>query len=224
VDDDLVDVPVCTWPGGVEYRPLPGWPRYRVGSNRAVWVNDTPAGRPPPWDQPSWRRVKVRAGRVRLQRDGREHERSAELLYRAVFDPGSLSADEMARAGPDRPPAKRPREIIVPPGVPAPPAIATAELHGATERDITAIVAQPIPAIDDDDERNGRARGSAHGRAVLTEELVIEVRRLKAEGVSYPALVRRFGVGKVTLFYAISGRTWSHIPMNDHSPPLPTGD
>ena len=55
-------------------------------------------------------------------------------------------------------------------------------------------------------------RGSAHGRAKLDEPAVIEARRLKAEGWTYPALAERYGVGRVTLFYAISGRTWQHLP------------
>jgi hypothetical protein len=57
------------------------------------------------------------------------------------------------------------------------------------------------------------AVGSAHGRAKLDEAMVAEARRLKREGWTYPKLVERYGVGKVTLFYAVSGRTWRHVPM-----------
>jgi hypothetical protein len=58
------------------------------------------------------------------------------------------------------------------------------------------------------------SRGSAHHFARLDEAKVIEARRLKAAGSTYPELVERFGVGRVTLFYAISGRTWSHVPID----------
>lgn len=56
-------------------------------------------------------------------------------------------------------------------------------------------------------------RGSQHPLARLDESSVAEARRLKAEGWSYPDLVRRFGVSSSALFHAISGRTWRHVPM-----------
>lgn len=66
-----------------------------------------------------------------------------------------------------------------------------------------------------------QVRGSANGCARLTEEKVLEARRLKRQGWTYPALAERYNVGKVTLFYAISGRTWSHVPMETRWTPLP---
>jgi hypothetical protein len=215
VDEELSDVPVCTWPGGVEYRPLPGWPRYRVGENRSVWVNDTPAGRPPPWDKPRWRRLKpkIRAGQspsVELSQAGKKCSRSVELLFRAAFDPGSLSAPELARVGPERPPAKRRRIIAVPPpALPLP--IATAgdpDRHKGHK--------EPPPLVEDDDNGNGYARGSRSGRARLDEDKVVEARRLHAEGLSTNALAARYGVGRVTMHYALVGKTWGHVPM--HTP------
>ena len=207
MDDDLADVPVCTWPGGVEYRPLPGWSRYRVASNRTVWFNATPAGRPPPWDRPRWRRVKARGGRVRLQRDGRQCERSAELLFRAAFDPGSLSCAELARLGPERLPAKSRPVVIVPHPLPR-------------RRSPRRPPRRQIRAITSNLRRSSRMttwptdprRGSAHGRARLDEAKVLEARRLHAEGWGIKALAARFGVGKVTMHYALAGKTWTHVP------------
>jgi hypothetical protein len=60
--------------------------------------------------------------------------------------------------------------------------------------------------------------GSAHGRAKLDEVKVAEARRLKRDGWTYPELAARYGVGKVTLFYAVSGRTWGHVPSDDGPP------
>jgi len=61
-------------------------------------------------------------------------------------------------------------------------------------------------------------RGSESGRAKLDEAKVAEARRLKRTGWTYPELAARYGVGKVALFYAITGRTWSHVPMEPETP------
>jgi DNA-binding CsgD family transcriptional regulator len=55
-------------------------------------------------------------------------------------------------------------------------------------------------------------KGSAHGRSKLTEEKVIEMRRLRSEGWTTPQLARRFGVSRNTACYAMSGATWKHVP------------
>lgn len=149
-------------PATVEYRPVPGFPGYELGSDRSLWscAHDHPRtllGLPAPWipaprnaRQAGWTPIVV------LGRDGRWHSRSLDKLMRQVFAP------------------------VVPRGYPGP------------------------------DEC---ARGSRHGRARLDEAKVIEARRLKRAGWTYPALVARYGVGKVTLFYAITGETWRHVPM-----------
>ena len=45
----------------------------------------------------------------------------------------------------------------------------------------------------------------------LTPEQVRELRRLKAEGMTYAALSARFGVSKNALCAAVTGRTWGNI-------------
>lgn len=56
------------------------------------------------------------------------------------------------------------------------------------------------------------ARGEASGSAVLTEALVIEMRRAYAAGgVSMADVAARFGVARSTGALAISRRTWKHI-------------
>jgi hypothetical protein len=55
-------------------------------------------------------------------------------------------------------------------------------------------------------------RGSENPRAVLNDDLVVEMRRLRSEGWSMPRLSARFGVGRNTVCYALSGVTWGHVP------------
>lgn len=54
------------------------------------------------------------------------------------------------------------------------------------------------------------AAGDRHGRRVLTAAQVEEVRRRRAKGESIKALAEELGVHKTTLYYAVSGHTWSH--------------
>jgi hypothetical protein len=56
-----------------------------------------------------------------------------------------------------------------------------------------------------------RMRGEQHGRAKLTASDVIEARRLRATGVTYPDLGTRFGVSHNTVRQAVIGLTWTHI-------------
>lgn len=229
--DDGRDMPTCFWRVPVEFRPIPGWPRYRVGSNRSVWVDRTRPGLPPPWNRPRWfklkpRRLPGRGPAVKLRHEGRGYYRSVEMLHRATFGPGADLLDWAARVGPRAGSGASLRRIrpLAPAPVPAPVPSAIAATHRPAPMPsrvpaIAVSVARdcPPPPIVEDDRAPARpVRGSAHGRARLTEESVAEARRLKAEGWSYPALARRYGVNRVTLFYAISGRTWSHVPMEDH--------
>lgn len=55
----------------------------------------------------------------------------------------------------------------------------------------------------------GYVRGGKHHLAKLTEEVVREMRRLHASGMSGTEIARRFGVHKTTACRAIRGSTWS---------------
>ncbi len=56
------------------------------------------------------------------------------------------------------------------------------------------------------------ARGEHHGRAKMTEEGVIEARRLSAEGWTLARLSERYGVLITTLSMIIRRETWQHVP------------
>lgn len=56
------------------------------------------------------------------------------------------------------------------------------------------------------------ARGSRHGNAKLTEEIVRKAReRYAAGGVSYEALAIEAGVSLHTMWNAVRGATWKHL-------------
>jgi len=55
-------------------------------------------------------------------------------------------------------------------------------------------------------------RGEQHARAVLTDEIVRDLRNRKAAGtLNLTALSRELGVGRTTLGQVLSGRTWGHV-------------
>lgn len=56
-----------------------------------------------------------------------------------------------------------------------------------------------------------RKRGSEHGRATLTEGLVLRIRAEASSGVTRKALEARYGLPKSTLGYLLRRKTWRHI-------------
>lgn len=76
----------------VDYRPIPGFPRHRIGSDRSVWSNIRRDGHERPGDAPGpWRRLRENVRRegwgavVILRRDGRSCHRTLAGLMRDVF-------------------------------------------------------------------------------------------------------------------------------------------
>lgn len=56
--------------------------------------------------------------------------------------------------------------------------------------------------------RQGKLRGSAHGRAKLTESDVLSIR---SAGIARRALAERYGVSKASIDDICSGRSWKHL-------------
>ena len=65
------------------------------------------------------------------------------------------------------------------------------------------------------------ARGSANGRAKLSEADVDRLRALRAGGWTYPALAREFNISRSNVYYILSGKTWSQAPAR---PPAIEGE
>jgi hypothetical protein len=64
--------------------------------------------------------------------------------------------------------------------------------------------------------QKGRGRfpvGEQHGQAKLTEASVLEARRLAKMGISLSAIARKYKVHPTTMWWAVKGVTWKHVPM-----------
>jgi hypothetical protein len=58
---------------------------------------------------------------------------------------------------------------------------------------------------------NCRVKGEKVGTSVLTEENVLEIRRLATASQTYAEISKRFGVHKDTVYRIVKRRRWSHI-------------
>jgi hypothetical protein len=59
------------------------------------------------------------------------------------------------------------------------------------------------------------ARGEQNGAAVLTEAKVLEILRLRSEGMSLQCMARRFNVSKGTIVFIIQRKTWRHVSISN---------
>ncbi len=57
------------------------------------------------------------------------------------------------------------------------------------------------------------ARGVKCPQSKLTDSTVIELRKLRQEGITVPKLSQMFGVSLRTVYRALTGESWSHIPL-----------
>lgn len=53
--------------------------------------------------------------------------------------------------------------------------------------------------------------GSANHKAKINEADVLEIRRLRAEGLTYPQIAEKFAVGKAMISHICNRRCWTHI-------------
>lgn len=157
-------------------------------------------------------RAKRAAGRADRDREIREL-RAAGWSVRALADRFGLAVGTVSSIAPTgRPAASR---LDDPPAPPPPAAIPAAGPDPPPVEPPAA--AGPIPPDADGPSPYGYAPaiGSDHGRAVLDEDLVAELRRLRRDDPkrwTYPALAERYGVHRQTVFMILSGRTWRHVP------------
>lgn len=56
-----------------------------------------------------------------------------------------------------------------------------------------------------------RSEGEMHGNAKLTADNVRELRWLYADGATLRQLAEKFGVSNVSIYNAVSGKTWRHL-------------
>lgn len=66
--------------------------------------------------------------------------------------------------------------------------------------------------VEDSILRGRHTRGTTQGLSKVTEDDVLEIRRLHAEGGwSYPALGQKFGLTGTSIGYIVRRHTWKHI-------------
>ena len=70
--------------------------------------------------------------------------------------------------------------------------------------------------MDDRQQAERQARGETNGRAILTEQQVIEIRKHKPEQGrtprgAVPMLAKKYGVSKVTIEKILRRKLWKHI-------------
>lgn len=54
-------------------------------------------------------------------------------------------------------------------------------------------------------------KGEKHPMARLTDELVFAMRRRRGEGAYFREIAKEFGIPKLTVYDAVTGKTWGHI-------------
>jgi len=171
-------------PTSVEYRDIPEYPGYCVGSDGTVWTLKNPRARYRvdgtrrllrPASQPSGH-LYVHIG----SSDNRKVERVHRLILSVFVGP---CPDGMECCHIDGDPANN----------------AVSNLRWGTRAE----------NIDDRNRHGAHGRGERNGRAKLTAELVGEIRRLSATGEwSNGRLGRKFGVHKSTIAYVVQRSRW----------------
>jgi hypothetical protein len=65
------------------------------------------------------------------------------------------------------------------------------------------------------------SRGSLHGRALLDEDDVTEIKKLLVQGMSRVAIAERFRVSSGSISAIARNKTWKHVPWPSEPAPLP---
>lgn len=60
-------------------------------------------------------------------------------------------------------------------------------------------------------QRSGIVRGERNGQAKLAREDVLEIRTLRAAGITTTALAQRFGCSRRQIDRIVAGEKWSHV-------------
>ncbi len=61
--------------------------------------------------------------------------------------------------------------------------------------------------------RHWNCKGSNHPKTKLTDEQVIEMRRLRKAGVMVKVIALQFGMKPKAVGFITTGRTWKHLPL-----------
>ena len=181
----------------VEYRPIEGYPGYRVGNDGTVWTCwKRRGGRSPDGSYSGvvvlsdrWKQLKQgrrggnKAGSVDLRKDGRTIHRFVHQLVLEAFI-GPCPVGMVARHGPH---GKYNNHLY--------------NLSWGTQKENIA-----------DKERDGtRIYGIVHHNAKMDPDKVRSARQQYAEGVSILSLSFKFGIAKTTMRSILKRETWKEV-------------
>lgn len=171
----------------VEYRDIPGFPNYRVGSDGSVWSRKPKNGQGPP--AAIWRRLSP--GNCRnyhlhgLFREGKHYNRLAGPLVLLAF------------VGP------------CPPGMEC--------CHGDGNRsndNLSNLRWDTRKANHADAIRHGtHPRGSKHGNAKINEDIAALILRLKQTGLPQSIIARQLGLTECLVSKVVRRESWTHVAL-----------
>ena len=176
----------------VEYRPVGGFPGYRVGDDGTVW-----SSKRGPWRELKRQRDTNGYLFVSLQRCGKRHLTSVHTIVLRTF------------VGP-RPEGK---ECAHDNGNKADPRLSNLawKTHKENEADKlshgTRKARKARVRVGP-----GRPRGQRSNQSNLTDDDVREIRRLAIAGAPFRHIADQFGVSGPAVFHAARGDTWKHVP------------
>jgi hypothetical protein len=170
----------------VEYRPIPNFPGYCVGDDGSVWSCKTggDTNRRGPWRQLKTRANKHGGHLQIVLMPGRVMRYVHQLVLELFVGPRPEGME--ARHFPDNNPANN----------------RSSNLSWAT----------PLTNQRDRQANKTDTKGSRHGKAKLTEEIV---RKIRSEYVRYKVtskmLGKKYGVAHSTVEGVLEGKTWKHV-------------
>lgn len=70
---------------------------------------------------------------------------------------------------------------------------------------------KPGPAPGTKAHPNTVKRGEQNDFAVLTEQNVIDIRRLASDNIKYTIIAKQYGIHKDTVYRIVNYKTWNHV-------------
>jgi hypothetical protein len=172
----------------VEYREIPGFPGYRIGSDGSVWSVWNTNGDRVDWHplkgwmtSDGYRQVSLSVGGSRVQK-------GVHVLVLEAFV-GPCPSGMEACHGNGNPADNRPENLRW-------------DTHRANMHD----------AIRHGTFCFNRRLGSQHGRAKLTEADIPVIRRLLVDGVPASEIASSLGIDRYQVYSIKTGKTWGHVP------------
>ena len=182
----------------IEYRPIPGFSGYKIGSDGTVWSCWQNHGRNPRKIGDTWKERKLKKLRngyliVKLyDDDSKSNEILVHRLVLLAFIGPCPKGMEAAHC-PDKTRSNNSLSNLR----------WDTKAGNAADKIKHGTVVRPFG--------NSRARGVHNSHAVLSEDAVHEIRLLLASGETQEKIAKSYGVAQQTVGHIATRRTWKHI-------------